>query len=303
MVGMGAFFGSSRDLAAFERTIYDGRQHFIPIPTHRWQGIENQPQLLRDYGFEPQGEGEAPEGAYIENFEIDALYARIPPNEADKLNPQQLLLLKVADNALRDAGLAEGGNVAVIIAMGTELSLHRPLARYHLSWQIKESLARANIALPPVEVAELESIVKESVHPPIQTNEYVSMIGNIMASRISTLWNFSGPSFTLSAEENSTFKALEVAQMLLATGEVDAVLVGAVDLAGGVENVLLRNQIAPLNTGAKTMSYDQNSNGSLVGEGAGAVVLKPYDRAKSEQARIYAVIDTISIIHQQPQAA
>jgi acyl transferase domain-containing protein len=47
-----------------------------------------------------------------------------------------------------------------------------------------------------------------------------------MASRISALWNFSGPSFTLSAEENSTFKALEVAQMLLAENKVDAVVVG-----------------------------------------------------------------------------
>ena len=42
--------------------------------------------------------------------------------------------------------------------------------------------------------------------------------------------------------ETAAFKALELAQMLLITDEVDAVVVGAVDLAGGVENVLLRNQ-------------------------------------------------------------
>ncbi len=74
--------------------------------------------------------------------------------------------------------------------------------------------------------------------------------------------------------ETATFKALELAEMLLVSGEVDAVVVGAIDLAGGLENVLLRSQFATFNTGANTLSYDQKANGWNVGEGAGAVVLK-----------------------------
>ncbi len=131
-----------------------------------------------------------------------------------------------------------------------------------------------------------------------------------MASRISALWNFTGPAFTVTAVETSAFKALEVAQMLLTTGEVDAVVVGAVDLAGGVENVLLRNQWTKINTGINTLSYDQKANGWMIGEGAGAVVLKPYEPAQqngdgsgdgsasdsvnTSSDRIYAVIDAIS---------
>ena len=93
--------------------------------------------------------------------------------------------------------------------------------------------------------------------------------------------------------------------MLLTNGEVDAVVVGAVDLAGSVENVLLRHQQAPVNSGTPTMSIDQNANGWLVGEGAGVVVLKRQEDAVQANDRIYAVIEGVNIVQgtsPQPQA-
>ena len=291
IIGMDAFFGGCHGLDAFDRTIYDGTQHFIPVPPERWQGIDTQNEWLKNNGFE---KGEAPLGAYIQDFDMDFLHFKIPPRDEDQLIPQQLLMLKVADNAIKDAGLVEGGNVAVIVAMGTELALHQFLGRCDLSWQIKESLAQANIVLSPDKTEELEAIAKNSLFPPAQLNQYTSFIGNIMATRIATQWNFNGPAFTISAEENSVFSALEVAQQFLDAGEVDAVVVGAVDLAGSFEHVLLRHQLAPINSGVNTFSYDEKVNGWMVGEGAGAVVLKRFDTAS--QDRIYAVIDAISLI-------
>ncbi|MEH2460610.1 PfaB family protein [Nostoc sp.] len=291
IVGMDAFFGNCNGLDAFERSIYDGTQHFTSLPPQRWHGIENQENVLKEYGL---ADGKAPVGAYIKDFEIDTLSCKIPPNEIDKLNPQQLLLLKVSDRAVKDAKLQEGGNVAVIVAAETEFSVHQLQQRWNLSWQVKDGLLNQGISLPAEQLAQLENIVKDSIHQPVEIGEYVSHIANIMASRISALWNFTGPAFTISAGENSALKALEVAQMLLATGEVDAVVVGAVDLAGGVENVLFRSQFAPINTGVNTLGYDQQANGWTVGEGAGAVVLKRYEAAKEDNERIYAVIDAMS---------
>jgi PfaB family protein len=292
IIGMDAFFGECHNLDAFERSIYDGKQHFIPLPEKRWYGIDIEKDLLQDYGL---AGGKPPVGAYIKDFEIDTLAYKIPPNEVEKLNPQQLLLLKVAERAIKDANLPEGGNVTVIIAAETELSVHQLQQRWDLSWQVKDGLNAAEITLQPEKIAQLETIVKDSVHQQVEIGEYLSYIANIMASRISSLWNFTGPSFTLTAVETSAFKALEVAQMLLMTGEADAAIVGAVDLAGGVENVLLRNQTAKINTGINTLSYDQKANGWTVGEGAGVVVLKRYDVAQENGDRIYATIDAISI--------
>lgn len=293
IVGMDSFFGSCDGLDRFERSIYDGTEHFIPLPKHRWKGIDEEQQLLKDYGFT---DGKAPLGAYIQDFDIDTLRFKIPPNEADTINPKQPLMLKVAERAVKDAGLSEGGNVAVIIAAETELAAHQLQQRWHLSWQLKESFVDTNQSLLSEAIETLESIVKDSIHKQAKSSDYLGYLGAITASRISALWDFNGPSLTLGAGENSTFKALETAQLLLAAGEVDAVVVGAVDLAGSVENVLLRNKLAKVNTGVNTLSYDQNSNGWMVGEGAGAVVLKRLDTAKQEQDRIYAVIDAISLV-------
>ncbi len=290
IVGMDAFFGSCNGLDAFERSIYDGTQQFTTLPPERWHGIETQTDLLKQYGLK---DGKAPQGAYIKDFEVDTLKYKIPPNELAKLNSQQLLLLKVADRALQDASIKEGANIAVLIACETELSVHQLQQRWNLDWQVKEGLTDSGISLPSDKVTQLESVVKEGMHHPVETSEHVSYISNIIASRISALWDFTGPTLTISAGENSTFKVLEIAQNLLTTGEVDAVLVGAVDLAGGLENVLLRNQLAPINTGVNTLSYDQKNNGWNVGEGAGAVVLKRYDTAQKD--RIYSVIDAIAI--------
>ncbi|HLO86978.1 MAG TPA: type I polyketide synthase [Nostocaceae cyanobacterium] len=292
IVGMDAFFGGCDDLDSFERSIYDGKQHFIPLPEKRWCGLETEEKLLKEYGLT---QGKAPQGAYISDFEIDTLAYKVPPNEVEKLNPQQLLLLKVCDRALQDAKISPNSNVAVIIATETELSAHQLQQRWDLSWQLKDGLNGAEITLPQAKIAQLETIVKDSVHHQVELGEYLSYVANIMASRISALWNFNGPAFTVSAVETGVFKALELAQMLLATGEVDAVVVGAVDLAGGVENVLLRSQWGEINTGINTLSFDQKANGWTVGEGAGAVVLKRHDTAVAENQRIYAVIDAVAI--------
>jgi PfaB family protein len=295
IVGMGAHFGPCDNVDSFERSIYGGKQHFIPLPRHRWRGIEEQKHVLERFGLEGS---KPPLGAYIENFEFDTLHFKLPPNEVERLNPQQLLILKVADSALRDAKILEGDNVAVIIAAETEFSVHQIQERWNLSWKIKEGLNGGSKSLSAEKVLELESIVKDSVHNPLDTSEYLSYIANVMASRISALWDFTGPSFTLTAGENSVFKALETAQMLLAAGEIDAVLVGAVDLAGGIENILLRNQSAKINTGTHTLGYDQNANGWMIGEGAGAVVLKHHETAKQNSDSIYAVIDAISVVQE-----
>lgn len=286
IVGMDAHFGGAEGLASFEQTIYDGIQHFVPLTGQRWKGMEAELTTLKSSGLP---ELEQIKGAFIDQFDIDFMRYKLPPNNEEQLIPQQLLLLKVADNAIKDAKLVTGSNVAVIVAIGSELSLHQARARIDLGWQVRKSDITAS--LKPQTVKALESVVKDSLHAPAEVNHYTSHIGNIISSRVSALWDFSGPAFTVSAEENSVFRALEVAQILLSNNEVDAVVLGAVDLAGGVESVLTHSQFAPLNTGALTFSFDRNAHGWQIGEGAGAIVLKSFEPDQRTEA--YAIVESV----------
>lgn len=291
IVGMDTHFGPLDGLEAFAASAFDGKTAFVPLPESRWKGLQHQTQVLAEAGLP---DGEAPRGAYIESFDLDFMQVRIPPNPDDEPIPQQLLLLKVADRAIRDAGLERGANVAVLVALGTELALHRYRERADMNWKLDAALNDAGLQLSDDQREALRSVVKDSLLSSAQVNHYTSYIGNIAASRVSSLWDFSGPSFTVSAEENSVFKALDMAQMLLAKGEVDAVVVGAVDLAGSFESVLMRNALNPLHQGKPAAGFDANSTGWLVGEGAGAVVLTRDDALASHEP--YAIIDALEIV-------
>ncbi|KOP27374.1 polyketide synthase [Hapalosiphon sp. MRB220] len=242
IVGMDCFLGGCQGLDAFERSIYEVTQHFDNFPDERWQEFTTQEHLLNNNNFDTNV---APLGAYIKDFEIDFSDFKLA-SEEDKFKPQELLMLQVADNAIKDVKLNKGSRVAVIIVAATELSLR---------------------------------ILKPEGK-----------------DTISNLWNFAGPLFTLVAEQHSIFKALEVAKKLLAIGEVDAVVVGAVELAENSLSLLVQNQTAKSNTGVNSLSYDQNVNGWMLGEGAAAVVLKLHTTAQQDNDCIYAVVDALNIL-------
>jgi len=292
IIGMDAHFGGAKDLSSFAALINSEGNTFRDLPAKRWKGIEKNSQVMNALSL-----SKAPKGGYVEDFDIDFLRFKVPPNEQDCLIPQQLMMMKVADNAAKDAGLKEGSNVAVLVAMGLELELHQYRGRVNLSTQIEDSLLQQGVSLTDEQRATLTNIAKDGVAFAAQLNQYTSFIGNIMASRISALWDFSGPAITLSAEENSVYRCVELAENLFQTSDIDAVIIASVDLAGSVENITLRQHYGPVNSGqvsveGKATSNTLNQDQWLVGEGAAAFVVKPASKVSEQQ--IYATIDGIS---------
>ncbi|MEI6895467.1 MAG: beta-ketoacyl synthase N-terminal-like domain-containing protein [Colwellia sp.] len=304
IIGMDAHFGSASNLASFNTLIQNNANTFRELPTQRWKGMNNDIEVMNALGL-----AKAPLGGYVEDFEIDFLRFKVPPNEQDCLIPQQLMMMKVADNAAKDAGLKEGSNVAVLVAMGIELELHQYRGRVNLTTQIEESLVQQGITLSDEQRETLTNIAKDGVAHAAQLNQYTSFIGNIMASRISALWDFSGPAITLSAEENSVYRCVELAENLFQTSDVDAVIIASVDLAGSIENITLRQHYgsvksSPVDHASVASDAAANplaNNQWLVGEGAGAFVVKP--KSQVNEQSIYAYIDSVSFAKGGDEAA
>ena len=276
IVGMGAYFGQSKNLTEFEQLIYNVQQLRSPLPKNRWQGIEKDSEIVEKFALHNT------QGNFIDQFDFDHLYFKIPPEEQAPLLPQQLLMMKVLDEALNDANLPRGGNIGVIVAMEMDLGIHQFRGRIDVAWQLQESLKNSDIKLTTDQQEQLSELLKDSLHNAVEINQFTSFIGNIIPCRICSLWDFSGPAFTISSQENSAFKALEVAQLFLDSGEVDAMLVGAVDLSGGIEHVYLQSQ--------RNKNNDFNF---AIGEGAGAIVLKRTDQL-ADKDRVYAAIESLS---------
>lgn len=262
VTGLASHFGSLNSINALNNAIKHDQDAFGALPPKRWKGLDQHPELLRQFGLPT-----VPHGAYIDQFELDFLRFKVPPNEDDRLISQQLLLMKVADEAIRDAKLQAGSKVAVLVAMETELELHQFRGRVNLHTQLADSLKNMGVELSDSEYQALEAIAMDSVLDAAKLNQYTSFIGNIMASRIASLWDFNGPAFTISAAEQSVARCVDVAQNLMSQESLDAVVIAAVDLSGSAEQVILKNSMSPVASKA-------SDSGWKVGEGAGALVLQ-----------------------------
>ena len=241
ITSMEVHFGDCDNLETFYQSIFNGKQHFSVMPSTRWKGFEKNDELLTTFGLDTQN---PIKGNFIEDFDMDLMRYKIQPNEISTMEPQQALILKVADQAIQKSNLQRGENVAVLIAMNPELAIHHYLARWDSQWQLDKALNSADITLEETQketlLAECRNILYQIGN--VQTpSQHTSFVGNIMSSRISALWDFNGPSFTITNGDNGTTRALEVAQNMLSLGEVDAVVVGAVEFSASMEAVLLRN--------------------------------------------------------------
>ncbi|MCP4297067.1 MAG: PfaB family protein [Proteobacteria bacterium] len=270
IIGMEARFGDIHNLREYEQTIHQRRVLLTDIPEGRWKGLES--QLLNNFpGAFPK------KAALMNTFEFDFFKYKIPPSEKDPLITQQLLMLDVAELAIEDSKINKGANTAVIIAMERDNSIHQMRGRIELEGLIKQAIKDSGLGLTPELELELIALAKDSIQNPVGMNQFTSFIGNLIASRISARWDFSGPSFTISSGENSAYQALEIAQMMLVNDEVESVVIGSVDLAGNLEEFL----------------DNKNKNEAFRGEGAGALVLSRKDRSEGLQS--YATLDELKI--------
>ncbi|MEW1906917.1 beta-ketoacyl synthase N-terminal-like domain-containing protein [Kitasatospora sp. NPDC085895] len=303
IVGLGAHFGAFESATAFERAVHDGLDSFRPLPERRWRGLEESTDgALAAAGVGP---GTPPVGAFVDTVGLDPVDHRIPPADLRNYNLQHALMSKVADEALTDAGYSrtpapgtsapEARRIAVVVAMEIEPSAHLHLARHRIAAYLRELLAGTDLTDGQRE--RLTAIARDGVHEPIVANEVLSYIGNIMASRISSLWNLTGPSFTVSAEGAGTAQALDTARLLLLDDSVEAVLVGAVDLAGSPENLVQRTAAHGAPATGPGLAFGADTGGWRIGEGAGAVVLT---RTGEGRRPAYARLDAVAVRHAAP---
>ncbi len=279
IVGMDAHFGRWRGLRAFQERVF-GNAACAPSRELPWRGVERSAWFREQH---PNSANYA--GYFIEELHVAAERYRVPPRELEEMLPQQLLMLLVADGAMRDAGLADEVRQRMGVFVGIGLDLNT--TNFHLRWAMLNEARRWNeqlgLNLTPQQLEVWTRQLRDAVGPPLTANATMGALGGIVASRVARTFRVGGPSFTVSSEETSGLRALLVAARLLQQGELDHALVGGVDLAGDVRAVL-----------ATDANWDYLAeDGQVIGEGAAAVVLKRLADARRDGDRIYAVLKSV----------
>jgi acyl transferase domain-containing protein/3-hydroxymyristoyl/3-hydroxydecanoyl-(acyl carrier protein) dehydratase len=287
IVGLAAHVGRLDSLEAFRQAVLRGEPVDDTLPEERWHGLDRErpsPALTRLRSLR---------GAWIRSISLPAGRFRVPPNDVPSLLPQQLLMLKVAGEALDDAGHAGKGphlRTGAVVGLGLDLES----TSFHLRWLARaraRGWARAlGIQLADEELDAWAEDVKDALAPPLDATRTLGALGGIVPSRVAREFQLGGPSFAVADDQASGLRALEVAVRLLQRGEVDVMLAGAVDLAGEVRSVVASDRLRPFSPSSDARPFDDKADGAKVAEGAVAVVLKRLDDAVAAGDRIYAVV-------------
>jgi acyl transferase domain-containing protein len=206
--------------------------------------------------------------------------------------PRQLLMLKVADEALLDAGLKKEELLFTGVFIGTGLDLNATsfsfrwgIQKYARQWA--QQLGRE---LTDAEMEGWIAALRDAAGPALSANRVMGALGSIVASRVAKEFKVGGPSFTLSSEDNSGLRALEVGVRALQEGAINRAIVGAADMAGDLRSVLGQHAAQGFSPDGVARPFDRNADGTVIGEGAAALVLKRLDDAQQDGDRIHAII-------------
>ena len=266
IVGMAVSIGGAATLGDFAEAVRRKRSLIGPRPRDRWKGCDDLLPGLSEL-----------QGAFLNEIVLESARFHIPPREIPDILPQHMLMLKTAADAMADAGLPlaeDRPSMGAVIGIDFDFEATQFHLRWHLERVFPEWVRSRFPHLTPQQADQWLSDLKEACGPPLTSSRVLGALGSMVASRIARELHLGGPSFVVSAESASGLRALEIGVRALESGELDTVLVGAVDLHGDLRNVALRleNQVA------------------CPADGSVALVLQRLNDARSDGRRIYGTV-------------
>jgi acyl transferase domain-containing protein len=285
IIGMACIFPGARDLPTYWNNILGG--------------VDAIGEPLEDWGakrYLDSGRIKTQYGGFLRDlYRFDPAEFGIMPNSINGSEPDQFLALRVARDALADAGYMRSGvdHSDTGIVLGHSTYLHRgqgTLIQQNIV--LDQTLDVLKAAIPDLSaesLAELRSILQKKL-PPTNADTVPGLVPNVMTGRIANRLNLRGPNYLLDAACSSSLLAVGAAIDELRTGRSRMMLAGGVNATLPAEVTTIFTQLGALTTRRKVRPFSVGSDGTLLGEGLGVVVLKRAADAVADGDRIYAVV-------------
>jgi acyl transferase domain-containing protein len=232
--------------------------------------------------------------------QFDPFAFGIMPNAVDGGEPDHFMALQTAHDALKDCGKLDlepvKNRTAVILGRGTYVN--RGNAAALQQGVMVDSVLRILKQLHPEhtadELAEIKRKLKAGL-PPFHADTASGLVPNIITGRIANRLDLMGPNYLIDAACASSLVAVEMAVRELETGRCDLAIAGGVHANTSPVLVMIFSQLGALSRRGELRSFDQDADGTLLGEGVGMVVLKRLRDAERDRNHIYAVLKDIGI--------
>ena len=118
-----------------------------------------------------------------------------------------------------------------------------------------------------------------------------------VANRVSFTFDFNGPSMAVDTMCSSSLTTIHLACRSILDGECELALAGGVNVSLHPNKYLVLSQGRYASAKGRCETFGKGADGYVPGEGVGAVLLKPLEKALEDQDRVYAVILSSAVNH------
>ncbi|MER7414244.1 MULTISPECIES: type I polyketide synthase [Streptomyces] len=257
IIGMACRFPGADSVEQFWNVLHEGRETLTRYTDEELLAAGVPPERLADPGYVKAGQ-EIPD---VDLFDADLF--QITPDEAEILDPQHRIFLECALTALERSGYdpdRTDGHIGVYAGAG--------LNTYLLSNLSERYRAASSV------------------------DHYRLMLANdkdFLATRTSYKLNLRGPSLSVNTACSTSLVAVHTACLALLGGECDMALVGAVHLAPRGQGYQYQEGMI-FSPDGHCRAFDAQAQGTVIGSGAGVVVLKRLKEALADGDWIHAVV-------------
>ena len=277
IVGMAGVFPGAKNIHEFWKNIVGTQSSITEVPASRWNK-----ELYFEKNSKDPHKSISKWGGFIDDVPFDPVEFGIPPNSMGAIEPIQLLSLKVAKQALADAGYADRSfdreKTSVIFGAesGTDLA-----GAYGFRALYPQFLG----ALPP----ELDEFL-----PSLSEDSFPGVLANVIAGRIANRLDLGGSNYTVDAACASSLAALDLAVKELSHGESDMVLCGGADVHNSINDYLMFSSVHALSPTGSSKPFSAEADGIVISEGVAVIVLKRLEDALRDGDRIYSVVRSVA---------
>ena len=290
IIGMASLLPKARNLQEYWTNILEKIDCITDVPASHWNADDY-------YDPDPRAPDKTycKRGGFIPHIDFNPMEFGLPPNILEVTDVSQLLSLVVAKEAIADAGYGKSREfnrerTGVILGSALAKQLSTPLS-VRLEYPIWEKVLKSS----GLSDQDTKKIVEKIKLAYVQWNEnaFPGMLANVIAGRIANRLDLGGTNCVVDAACASSLGALKMAISELSEHRADMMLTGGVDTDNSLAVYMCFSKTPALSPNQTIKPFDAESDGMMLGEGIGILVLKRLEDAKRDNDRIYAVIKGI----------
>lgn len=258
IIGISAKFPKADSVNEFWRNLRAGLDSINDFPESRKKDMQRYLQMANLW----ENNLTFQKGAYLNEIDnFDYKFFKMSPKEASLMDPNQRMFLQTAWSAIEDAGYG-GDRIA-----GSRTGIYVGFA---------------------TNIINNYSMIISKMDPSSLSVSIPGNMASIIAGRVSYVLDLKGPSLLVDTACSSSLVAVHLACNALKKGECELAI------AGGVKINLLpiegKIKLGIESSDDRTRTFDDSSDGTGIGEGVAAVLLKPIKSAIQDGDNIYSVI-------------